>query len=350
MGKTQSQTLDISIKKEEEGDCKPSLCLYSANNTATNKITKRNPSRPLSAQQIKVEEDIDTKSLLKSESSSSSSASRPRISQEQINQLIHYIVNDNMSVTAAARKAKMSKCGGYSYYNIYKNDPEKRIPLLRDQTSKNYTQEQIENLIRYVNDDKMTVTEASAKVNLAYNSGRHYYSKYLKDPNRNIPVPQLQQSYTQDQKNEFFNYIINDKMSIKAASRKARVNLGTAQKYYYTYFKVQNPGIPAPSHIATHKCYTPEQIKEVISYIVHDKMSIRAASTKANMRRHAAEKHYRQYLKANNTEIPMGKYCKHYIQEEKDDKMSITTASKKVNMCGDTGFGYYRASLKDQKL
>jgi hypothetical protein len=41
MGKTQSQTENISIKKEEEEDCKPMLGVDSVTVTTRSKITKR---------------------------------------------------------------------------------------------------------------------------------------------------------------------------------------------------------------------------------------------------------------------------------------------------------------------
>jgi transposase len=301
MVKTQSQTGKVAIKKEEEKDCKPTRLLHGVTNTkSSGRIAKKKPpiinNRRLPAQQVKLEEDTDTKALLQSGSSSSNSASKPRISQEQINQLVHYIVNDNMSASAAARKANMSSKSGSYYYNAYKDDPEKKIPLPRNQTSTMYTQEQIGNLIRYINDDKMTVTEASAKADMTYNSARQYYNKYLKDPNHNISIPQFHQCYTQDQKNEFIGYIINDKMSVKAASKKAKINYATGYAYYHKYFKEQNPDIPTPSHIATHKRCTQDQINELVGYIVDDKMTVLAASKKANISYATAYKYYRQHL------------------------------------------------------
>jgi transposase len=357
MVKTRSQTLNITIKKEEEEDCKPSLCLYSANNTTTNKITKRN----LSAQQIKVEQDTDTKSLLQSGSKSSKSGKKQYISQEQINQLVHYIVNDNMSVTAAARKVNISYNTGCIYYNVYKNDPEKKIPVPRNQhlhPRKYYTQEQVENLIRYIDTDKMTLKEASAKTNVSYHSGYYHYSRYLKDPNHNIPVLRSHPYYTQDQRNEFIGYIINDKMSVKAASKKAKISHTTALNYYHNYFKVENPDIPTPSHIATPKFYTQEQKKEVIGYIVDDRMTIKAASKKANISRQSAIKYYHQYLNDNNIKNPVTKRTKAYTQDEinqfigyiADDKMTIKAASKKASMSVNTASKYYCRYLKDHKL
>jgi transposase len=361
MAKTQSQTGNITIKREEE-DCKTALRAANVTVAAKNKITKRKPSKSknesLCAQQVKLEEDTDTKSLLKPESSSSNSASRPRVSQEQINQLIEYIVNDNMSVTAAARKVNISYNTGFIYYSTYKNDPEKRIPLPRNQTPKVYTQEQIVNLIRYINDDKMTLTKASAKANIAYDSGKYYYNKHLNDPNHNILTSRLYRRYTKDQKNKFFNYIINDKMNIKAASKKAKMNLYTATMYYHNYFKVHQPDVARPSHIATRKHYTQEQIKELISYIIDDKMSIAAASRKADFNPESAARYYRQYLIDNNMKVPVKRAIKRYTQNQRseliryivDNKMSIRAASNKENMSNESGYIYYRQYLKEHSL
>jgi hypothetical protein len=131
-----------------------------------------------------VEEGTDTKSLLKSTPNSSKLPKGQIFSQEQINHRIRYIVNDKMAIVHASRKANISKCSACYYYNVYKNDPEKKISSLRNQhaqTPRIYMQGQIENLIRYINDDKMTIGEASA--NMTYISGRYYHNKYLKDPN-----------------------------------------------------------------------------------------------------------------------------------------------------------------------
>jgi hypothetical protein len=131
-----------------------------------------------------------------------------------------------MSVTAAARKVNIGKNTGIRYYNLYKNDPEKKISLPQNQAPRIPTQEQIENLIRYINQDKMSVAQAAIKANMHYSSGNYCYNRYLKDHNH--AVQQLHQSYTQDQREAFIGYIINDKMSIRAASRKAKMNHVTA--------------------------------------------------------------------------------------------------------------------------
>jgi transposase len=363
MAKTRSQTGNIAIKKEEQEDSKTTLLLNGVSNTRrSNRIAKRTPpvtnNRHLSAQQVKIEEGTNTKALLKSESSSSNSASRPRVSQEQINQPVHYVVNDNMSITKASRKINISHPTGFIYYNAYKNDPEKKIPVPRNQTSTMHTQEQIGNLIRYINDDKMTPTEASVKANMTYRSAYYYYCRYLKDPNHIIPIPRLCRYYTKDQKNEFINYIVRDKMSIKAASKKAKMNLYTANNHYHKHFKVQNPDVATPSHIATRKHYTQEQIKELISYIVDDKMSMRAASRKADFNPESATRYYRQYLNDNNMKVPVKRAIKRYTQNQikqvisyiVDDKMSIAAASKKANVSLNTAYRHYYRYLEDHNI
>jgi hypothetical protein len=363
MAKTRSQTGNITIKKEQ--DCKPSLGLINVYNTrSSGRIAKRKPSiinnRGLPAQQVKVEEDIDTKSLLKSSSESSNLPKGQQISQEQINQLIHYIVNDAMPVYKASRKVNISQCSGLIYYNLYKKDPEKKIPSPRNRHQhllKNFTQEQVGNLIRYINDDKLTVREASKKANIPHNSGRHYYSKYLKDPNHNIPIPRWKQSYTQDQINKFIGYIINDKMSIAAASKKAKMNHSAGYLYYRKYFKEQNPDIPAPSHITVPKRSTQEQLNEVMGYIINDKMTISAASRKANVCHSTTGIHYRQYLIDNNMKVPVKKTLKPYTQDQineligyiVDDKMSIIAASKKANLSPSVSYRHYHLYLNNQK-
>jgi uncharacterized protein YqkB len=142
-----------------------------------------------------------------------------------------------------------------------------------------------------------------------------------------------------------------------AASKKANMNNVTAIMYYHKYFKVQNPDVATPSHIIIPKRYTQEQIKELISYIVDDKMTIKAASRKASMGVNTASKYYCRYLIANNMEIPVPGYTKSYSQDKKnefigyivDDKMTITAASKKANISLITGRKYYHRHLHARK-
>jgi hypothetical protein len=360
MAKTRSQTGNIRIKKEEE-DSKPALLLNGVNNTRrSGRIEKRKPpvtnNRRLPAQQVKVKEETDTKLLLQASSKYSKHGPRQKISQAQINQLIDYIANSNMDVPKASRKADISPTSGTYYYNVYKNDPEKKIPLPRNLAPRIFTQEQIGNLIRYIDTDKMTVKEASAKTNMPYRSGSYYYNKYLEDPNHAIPVQQLRQSYTQEQKSKFINYIVNGRLNIRQASKKAKMNLNGAKNYYRKYFKIQNPDIATPSHIVAYKCYTQEQINEVIGYIADDKMSKIAASRKANMHPSATERHYRRYVKDNNIKLPVTrrKYTQDNVNEflryMVDDKMSVHAASIKANMSNAAGYRRYYQYLKDRNI
>jgi hypothetical protein len=144
-------------------------------------------------------------------------------------------------------------------------------------------QEHVENLIRFINSDKMTVKEASSKATMTIASSHRYYNRYLKDPNHNIPVPHLGHHCAQEEKEALIGYIINGKMSVAAASRKAKMNIHTGYGCYRKYFKVQNPGILTQSHIVVRKRCTPEQIKEALDYVINDRMPIRVASRKANI-------------------------------------------------------------------
>jgi transposase-like protein len=203
----------------------------------------------------------------------------------------------------------------------------------------------------------MTVKEASAKADMPYRSGNYYYNKYLEDPNHAIPVQQSHQRYTQEQKSKFINYIINGRLNIKQASEKAKMNVASGHTYYRKYFKEQNPDIAAPSHITTPRWSTQEQIKELIGYIVDDKMTIAAASRKANVCNTSTRKYYRQYLK-DNIKVPVKKKRKHYTQEQRtellryivDDKMNIKAASEKANVGDSSGRKYYRQYLKEHNI
>jgi transposase len=352
MAKTRSQTGNPTIKKEEDGET--NLLLNSVSNTrSTNRIVKREPSphtNSLSAQKVKEEEGSDTKSLLEP---LSRLPTRQRVSQEQINQLIRYIVNDNIGLPQAACKVNIGHTTAIHYYNAYKNHPEKKIPLPRTQTSTFSTQEQIRDFIKYVNIDKMTVKEASKKANVTHDSARRYYNKYLEDPDHNIPVPQLSPAYSKDQIAKFISYLVDDKMSIKDASIKANLTITAGKKYYRKHFK-QHPGIPIPSQIYTPKYYTKEQIKDAINYIVKDKMSIKEASIKAKISVASATRYYHQYSKDNNIKLPVTRI--YYTQDDinkvigymANGNMTIREAAKKVNMNPQSAAKYYQQYLKNK--
>jgi hypothetical protein len=208
----------------------------------------------------------------------------------------------------------------------------------------------------------MAVKEVSAKVNMTYSSAHHYYTRYLKDPGHAIPIQQLKQIYTQNQKNEFIDYIVNDKMSLKTASKKAKINHFKGYAYYHRYFKQENPDIPAPSHIITRKRCTQEQLNEAINeamgYIISDKMSITAASRKANIGHSTTGIRYRHYLKDDNMKVPVktevNRYTKDQIDELAgyivDDKMTVVAASRKANMSLSASYRHYRLYLMDRNI
>jgi transposase-like protein len=117
------------------------------------------------------------------------------------------------------------------------------------------------------------------------NSAEKHYQKYLKDNNTEHYVP-INKPYTQDRINEFIGYIVDDKMTIRAASKKVNVNKATGRKYYHQYLKDNNIDGPIQRYI------TEEQKSELIRYIVDDKMSIKAASKKAKISRSAGRVYY----------------------------------------------------------
>jgi Asp-tRNA(Asn)/Glu-tRNA(Gln) amidotransferase B subunit len=102
--------------------------------------------------------------------------------QDKINQFIACIVDDKMSITAASKKLDIPNSTGCSYYHRYLKNHNLYIP------SNRITQDQINKLIRYILIDKMTIKAASEKVNMSYKSGKKYYRQYLTDQKRDVPT------------------------------------------------------------------------------------------------------------------------------------------------------------------
>jgi hypothetical protein len=69
-----------------------------------------------------------------------------------------------------------------------------------------------------------------------------YYRQYLNDNNMEISV--TRKNYSRDNINEFIGYIVDDKMSIKAASKKANMSEWTGKKYYRQYLRDHRLYIP----------------------------------------------------------------------------------------------------------
>jgi hypothetical protein len=89
-------------------------------------------------------------------------------------------------------------------------------------------------------------------------------------------------------------------MTFKVALKKVNMSDNTGRKYYYQYFKDRN------LEITTQKC-TQDQIDELVGNIVDNKMTLRAASKKANVYEQTGRKYYREYLKDRRLDIPIPK-------------------------------------------
>ncbi|KAI8890151.1 hypothetical protein K501DRAFT_266075 [Backusella circina FSU 941] len=111
-------------------------------------------------------------------------ANRPpkRCTQAQICALIGYIENDKISKTAAAIRANISVDSGRKYYKQYLRD--RVIPTATDKLPfyKPCTENQVKECIRFIINDNMTITAAANKANISRCTESKYYNKYLNDP------------------------------------------------------------------------------------------------------------------------------------------------------------------------
>jgi hypothetical protein len=126
-------------------------------------------------------------------------------------------------VHKAPLKLKTSYPTARYYYYVYKNNPEKKIPkLLQKCTGVNriYIQEQITKLIKHIVDDDITILAASMKANMSYRTAPSFYNKYLEDPNHKVLVASPGKYCTQEQINELICYIVNYNLTFKDALKK----------------------------------------------------------------------------------------------------------------------------------
>jgi hypothetical protein len=151
-----------------------------------------------------------------------------------------------MSIRAASRTANFCKKSASIYYHQYLKDNNMEIP--EGKYSKRYTQDDINKLIHYIVDDKMSITEASKKANMDHNTGHKYYRKYLKDHHLDVPIRNI---ITQEQKSKMIGYIVDEKMTIKAAAKKANMSCSVGHKHYHQYLKDRN--LIIPFEISLHK-------------------------------------------------------------------------------------------------
>jgi hypothetical protein len=133
----------------------------------------------------------------------------------------------------------------------------------------------------------MAVSMASVKANMSHPSGKKYYLRYLEDPNHNIPIPNHNKSgfnepCTQKQTSDLIGYIANDKMAIVVAAKKAGMAASTARRYYTRYLHDPNREIPVPHKRPGNLNCTKKQVRDVIGYL-DDNMSLTTASAKAKM-------------------------------------------------------------------
>jgi hypothetical protein len=78
-------------------------------------------------------------------------------------------------------------------------------------------------------DDKISVKAA----NVSHSTEKSYYGDFLSHPSHAIPTPTsnyISHTIAQEQMNELIDYIMDENMTIKAASRKANMTYNSAKK------------------------------------------------------------------------------------------------------------------------
>ncbi|KAI8887159.1 hypothetical protein K501DRAFT_269130 [Backusella circina FSU 941] len=280
--------------------------------------------------------------------------------QENIKKIIDYVDNEKMTVRDAAKRLNMGESSAYIYYNRYKNDPEKKIPIPNKKGSlgKKYaTPQQIKDLIRYIVDDKLSLKNAATKAEIPYSTANAYYIKYLRHPNHEIPVPgkpcsPISRRCTDDQIKLLISYIVDDKLNVSEAARKIGFAPATGRLYYRKYLNDPNRKIPtAKKPKMASKCCTPEQIKNLIGYIVHDKLSITNASLKVGITRNTGSVYYQRYLEDPEHKIPVPQnrqpalptpdQITRFLGYILDDNMSIYGAGRKAGLRRHQAYIYY---------
>ncbi|KAI8879571.1 hypothetical protein K501DRAFT_303233 [Backusella circina FSU 941] len=200
-----------------------------------------------------------------------------------------------MSVLATSKKAELSPYFGYKYYLEYINEQSQHI-----RNNSTFTQDQINRLIHPIVVDKMALKKASVKANMCMHTAGRYYGEHLNDPNRSIPTPKfrgrIHRSYTHEKVKKLVEYIDNDKMTIATASIKVNMSLDSAKRYYMRYSNDPNHHIPNPqAKSGPRRSCTLEQIKQVISYVTDDKLTLKHAAKLANISSTTARKYFRAY-------------------------------------------------------
>ncbi|KAI8879689.1 hypothetical protein K501DRAFT_276298 [Backusella circina FSU 941] len=86
----------------------------------------------------------------------------------------------------------MSETSASKYYTLYSNDPDQKIPVPGGGGNIPCSQDQINKLVGYIVDDKISLRQASLKASMSQFTGTKYYSKYIHHPDREIPKPLIQ--------------------------------------------------------------------------------------------------------------------------------------------------------------
>jgi transposase len=352
MAKTRSQASNTVIKKEH--DSSNSQLLGNASRTTKTKITE--PVSTLFKVKLE-EEEADNKSLLQL---ASKSKKRTIEREERIKRFISCITNNNMTIKAASKEINVSYTTGLMYYKEYLVDQKLREP---SKYRPRYTDQQIKAFIRYVVDDGMTIRHASSKANISYTAGIYHFRKYAKNPKNNGSTVNGKyiQVDRQAKANKEIGYIVNDNMTQGDAAYKAGLARDTVRKYYRRYLKENGSKsrISKNSLPRKGKTYTQEHVKKLIDLIVTDNMSITTASKKVDMGNHTAQRYYRQYLGDPQRRIPMPKNSSKrasYAQIRKligyivNDKMSMLAASIKADLRENTAKRHYLKYLNDPKF
>jgi transposase len=344
--KTRSQTSNIVIKKEPNRDIA---------NTPQTKVTK--PISTLFKVKLEQEEETDNKSLLQLVSKSKK---RTIEKEERIKRFISCITNNNMTIKAASKEINVSYTTGLMYYKGYLVDQKLCKPRIYKPPC---TDQQIKALIRYIVDDGISIAHAASRASMTYTAGLYHFRKYAKNPKNNCSsvIGKNTQVCWQAKGNEAIGYIVNDNMTQEDAAYKAGLARDTVRKYYRRYLKENGSKsrISKNRLLRKGKTYTQEHVKKLIDLIVTDNMSITTASKQLDMGSHTAQRYYRQYLGDPHRRIPMPKNSSKrtsHAQIRKligyivNDKISVLAASIKADMSARSAKKYHLKYLKDPKF
>lgn len=159
------------------------------NNIAKTRAPTSNDTLVLRGAKIEQDE-IDIKHSLSEQQTEQDINQSPHIptmrlcTYEQVKKMIHHIVEDNLSINEASRRANISATSALKYYKKYVEDPEHKIPISyngANRSPKRCTQAQINALIGYIVNDKMSLATASVKADMSEVTGRIYYELYIKN-------------------------------------------------------------------------------------------------------------------------------------------------------------------------